>query len=812
MNYYDALTKLRAKLRASKNLMDTSLPITDLLDLLKDGEIEAVSRMNAPRVTSYIPITAGTGKYEFRLGREAYPEGTDTAHVKVPEAVTDTVAVETHAPTYFSATSPWNKKITAPKVLDQSAEMIEFSMASGAAEGKLYISKSDYSVPIFEVGPQDNPISGTVSVGASGVSYNAGTNVTRINIDDISEESWDSEIPEQYRIDFSTGLLSGDSFDVVAMGAGEGTAGYIDVSGNASTAAIGSQFRVFGYEAPWETITFNIPTAWLPIANPPGFTCTGSPSDSTRTAHVPMPYGTLAATGADGHCVIIDTTNNKAYDFYQLVYSAETGWSATYGAAWDLDGTGYNAVYSAGARAAGTPLLGGLITYDEIASGYIPHALAIAIPVIHTSIITNPPASATQTGTANPLAIPMGARIQLDPNLDLDTLDLTDNAKVIARALQEYGAYVVDGSQTNVVYAEDLEHSTAATWEGILETNDLIALTRDYLRVIDPLAVQESPTGALEYADSPDRLKRNTRQPWTDSVCSPIMDQQITMVEFRESASQPYKPLERIHLDDLPEGVTDVTSLGTGVPRYWYYTTDIDMFMYGDHSAAIGVVPQPVLAATDAYAIRITYVPFPDAVTGCVWGSGVSESDSETPSQTLTVKCAFKSANVYFSGAVFQRQLKSVSQIIYELGAGTISLPAESLSVGYEFGVVRTVGGRVPRWYQIRSVTLVSDLDGYADHIAANPNDAQYGDYVVGFKIHPRFIDTGAGVYDNEMLFVISTRGLLGRTYPAHCDTVVNYAAWQYLTAAGDARAGAFEAMYEKGLALASAAIYGSLK
>lgn len=41
-------------------------------------------------------------------------------------------------------------------------------------------------------------------------------------------------------------------------------------------------------------------------------------------------------------------------------------------------------------------------------------------------------------------AIPEGARVQLNPDLDLDTLNLTPYEKTIARARQEYGMFLFD--------------------------------------------------------------------------------------------------------------------------------------------------------------------------------------------------------------------------------------------------------------------------------------------------------------------------------------------------------------------------------
>jgi hypothetical protein len=42
------------------------------------------------------------------------------------------------------------------------------------------------------------------------------------------------------------------------------------------------------------------------------------------------------------------------------------------------------------------------------------------------------------------MTIPEGARVQLDPALDLNSLGLTGWQKTIARALQVYGMYLVD--------------------------------------------------------------------------------------------------------------------------------------------------------------------------------------------------------------------------------------------------------------------------------------------------------------------------------------------------------------------------------
>jgi hypothetical protein len=45
--------------------------------------------------------------------------------------------------------------------------------------------------------------------------------------------------------------------------------------------------------------------------------------------------------------------------------------------------------------------------------------------------------------------MPMGSRLQLDPSLDVAALGLEAGEEMIARALQDYGAYIVDSTQPN---------------------------------------------------------------------------------------------------------------------------------------------------------------------------------------------------------------------------------------------------------------------------------------------------------------------------------------------------------------------------
>ncbi|MFO0572065.1 MAG: hypothetical protein U0263_40960 [Polyangiaceae bacterium] len=76
-------------------------------------------------------------------------------------------------------------------------------------------------------------------------------------------------------------------------------------------------------------------------------------------------------------------------------------------------------------------------------AGKIEHALILAYPHIRAGLYT-PPASTAQatvgTDAIKSRGIPCGGRVQLDPSLNLDAMGLSASGKIVARALQEYGA------------------------------------------------------------------------------------------------------------------------------------------------------------------------------------------------------------------------------------------------------------------------------------------------------------------------------------------------------------------------------------
>ncbi|HEY8809733.1 MAG TPA: hypothetical protein VIM28_06895, partial [Solirubrobacterales bacterium] len=127
-----------------------------------------------------------------------------------------------------------------------------------------------------------------------------------------------------------------------------------------------------------------------------------------------------------------------------------------------------------GAAATSLPLAAGLITREDIGRESIDHALEIGLANRTESSIIRAgsfasPAQRSDGKSASPGSIPEGARLRLDPGLDLTSLSLSPFTRLIAEAAQRYGMIVQDGSQSTVVYAEDPSPMMREGWANFIE-------------------------------------------------------------------------------------------------------------------------------------------------------------------------------------------------------------------------------------------------------------------------------------------------------------------------------------------------------
>ena len=156
---------------------------------------------------------------------------------------------------------------------------------------------------------------------------------------------------------------------------------------------------------------------------------------------VPIPDNAVPDPSDDGSMTIIDLSTNYEYDFWQAK-KTNSGWEASWANRISLNSDG---VFEKGAstRGSGFALPAGLIRPEELQAGKIEHALFFTYEFTKANGPV-PPATESDGQTKRADAIPEGAILQLDPNLDLDSLDLTPAEKIIAKALQEYGMILGD--------------------------------------------------------------------------------------------------------------------------------------------------------------------------------------------------------------------------------------------------------------------------------------------------------------------------------------------------------------------------------
>ncbi len=192
---------------------------------------------------------------------------------------------------------------------------------------------------------------------------------------------------------------------------------------------------------------------------------------------VPIQDYMTASGGADQHIAIVDWKANRAWDMFYVQHLEDGTWQSATGMTYPLDGSGaFNksdfdvklgeSIHSYGPGvAAGTPIIAGVIRYDEVKSGEIRHKIAGALRFVAYQEYTYP---ATWTDGNFKGGIPEGAVVQLDPELDITQFGLTKGELVVAKALQEYGFVVIDFAEATTIRAEYIDDRKDKSWDGII--------------------------------------------------------------------------------------------------------------------------------------------------------------------------------------------------------------------------------------------------------------------------------------------------------------------------------------------------------
>lgn len=214
--------------------------------------------------------------------------------------------------------------------------------------------------------------------------------------------------------------------------------------------------------------------------------------------------------GFDGHITIIDPAGEYSHEFWHTGFDENTGnYTAVSYARIPLDGKGVNIqgqltekltgeyrnpdflTYGWGSsRSYGGSNLGGLIMKGDITEGKIDHALAILMPF---SFIGFPesgyplyPATKAEYACAETGPIVMGTRFAIPRDIDINSLGLSAACKALAKALQEYGAYLIDSAGEGNVNLNADGVGAQGEAEALNARSDEMKKLLSLLRIVQP--------------------------------------------------------------------------------------------------------------------------------------------------------------------------------------------------------------------------------------------------------------------------------------------------------------------------------------
>ena len=183
---------------------------------------------------------------------------------------------------------------------------------------------------------------------------------------------------------------------------------------------------------------------------------------------VPIPAHARASAGTDGNVVVYQASTDTTWEFWRFTREADgfhADWAGRVVGVSESPGW-YRDIFDPetgvaverthwGVTATHLVKLGGLMTLRELQRGRVDHALAIAIPEARRGVWAWP-ATGTDGKSDDVHAIPEGTRFRLDPELDVDALDVPPMTRVIARAAQRYGLVVNNQGGAVSFHAEDV--------------------------------------------------------------------------------------------------------------------------------------------------------------------------------------------------------------------------------------------------------------------------------------------------------------------------------------------------------------------
>jgi len=196
-----------------------------------------------------------------------------------------------------------------------------------------------------------------------------------------------------------------------------------------------------GYGIPYNVVGSGTPRSTVSFAY----------SDESDHAGYPIPARPRIEGGSDRHLLMVDTNACRLYELYDALKTTH-GWTAGSGAIWSLTSNKLRPAGWTSADAAGLPILPGLVRYDQVAAGAIPHAIRFTAPQTCNEYVY-PARHEAGTGSCS-VRPPMGLRVRLKASVN--TAAFGPQSRVILTALKRYGMMLADnGSPWYITGAPD---------------------------------------------------------------------------------------------------------------------------------------------------------------------------------------------------------------------------------------------------------------------------------------------------------------------------------------------------------------------
>ena len=209
--------------------------------------------------------------------------------------------------------------------------------------------------------------------------------------------------------------------------------------------------------------------------------------DESDPGPFPIPPTALVEGGTNGsgdrHVIVVDKAACRLYELFYAWPQDNGSWEASSGAAYDLRSNLLRPAGWTSADAAGLPIYPGLVKYDEVAAGYIGHALRLTASATQRAYVW--PARHFASSNTSLLLPPMGQRFRLEANFDISSF--SPEIQVILTAFKQFGLILADnGSSWYVSGAPD------PRWDNDL-LGELKTIPGSAFEAVDTSSLQVSP-------------------------------------------------------------------------------------------------------------------------------------------------------------------------------------------------------------------------------------------------------------------------------------------------------------------------------